>query len=427
MDDGIEKTQECYNFPGIRDLFKKHKSPSAKSHHHHHHHKNNHVSSHNNKIKPSNEGQDEDIFKVNHEKKQNAYNHMNGVKKIMIKRNGVEELNKMNHRHDDDGHNNCFRAIILLSTSKKKQIQSKVSATDLPDYTTGTRQIEKIPSRSRSFDTTPSIGRSRSIDNSRRSENWGKAPNNSRVPSINRTTSTGSRTNSFNGRNINGSFVKRSTSIGRSTSDDVTSSLRKINVCRSGPIIMFSNSSGVLKPPAIEQHLECSLEELCYGCVKNIKVSRDVYSFTGQIIQQEEVLTVNVKPGWKTGTKITFQGSPKDEKPGEYPADVVFIITEKHHPWFRRNEDELELEIEIPLADALTGCTLTIPLLGREKMSLSIDDIVYPGFEKTLVGHGMPNQKKPHHRGDLKVKFLVEFPKSLTVEQQSEILTILSS
>jgi hypothetical protein len=39
---------------------------------------------------------------------------------------------------------------------------------------------------------------------------------------------------------------------------------------------MFSNSMGKMKPPAIERPLECTLEELCYGCMKKIEITRDV-------------------------------------------------------------------------------------------------------------------------------------------------------
>uniref|UniRef100_A0A1I7WSA7 J domain-containing protein n=1 Tax=Heterorhabditis bacteriophora TaxID=37862 RepID=A0A1I7WSA7_HETBA len=40
---------------------------------------------------------------------------------------------------------------------------------------------------------------------------------------------------------------------------------------------------------------------------------------------EDKVLTINIKPGWKSGTKITF---PKegDQHPGRVPADIVFVI-----------------------------------------------------------------------------------------------------
>lgn len=104
-----------------------------------------------------------------------------------------------------------------------------------------------------------------------------KTPNNSRTPSLNRTSSTFNRTNSMKN---SGPLNRSTTSIGRSTSDVNAKFRRASNVTKSGPI-MFSNSSGMLKPPPSEEQLECTLDELYHGCVKRIKVSRRVYTFTG--------------------------------------------------------------------------------------------------------------------------------------------------
>ncbi|KAJ7959156.1 dnaJ-like subfamily B member 13-like [Quillaja saponaria] len=193
---------------------------------------------------------------------------------------------------------------------------------------------------------------------------------------------------------------------------------------RSSTPIMFSNSSGLLKPPAVERRLECKLEELCYGCTKKIKITRDVVTNTGQIVQQEEILTIKVKPGWKKGTKITFEGKG-NERPGSYPAGITFVIAEKRHPLFRRDGNDLELAVEIPLRKALTGCTMSVPLLGGERKSLKIEDIIYPGYEKIISGQGMPISNEKGKRGNLKITFLVDFPKQLTDEQRSEIVSIL--
>ena len=40
---------------------------------------------------------------------------------------------------------------------------------------------------------------------------------------------------------------------------------------------------------------------------------------------EDKVLTITVKPGWKSGTKVTF---PKegDQVPGRIPADIAFTI-----------------------------------------------------------------------------------------------------
>ncbi|KAK6938384.1 Chaperone DnaJ, C-terminal [Dillenia turbinata] len=207
---------------------------------------------------------------------------------------------------------------------------------------------------------------------------------------------------------------------------------------RSTTPIMYSNSTGVMKPPAVEKKLECTLEELCFGTVRKIAITRHVLLDSGFVFfsylpillffrlmeEEEEVLTIKVKPGWKIGTKITFEGMG-DEMPGMQPADVIFEIAEKRHPLFRREGDDLELAIEIPLVQALTGSSFDIPLLGGEKMHLKIDDVISPGYEKIIAGQGMPISKEEGRRGNLKITFLVEFPMDLTCNQRKDAYNIL--
>ncbi|XP_061359960.1 uncharacterized protein LOC133304006 [Gastrolobium bilobum] len=193
---------------------------------------------------------------------------------------------------------------------------------------------------------------------------------------------------------------------------------------RNSTTIMYSNSSGVLKPPPIEKYLECTLEELCYGCKKEIKITRDVFTDTREIVQEEELLTINVEPGWKKGTTVTFEGKGNERICG-YREDIIFFISEKTHQLFRREGDDLELGVEIPLLEALTGGTIPIPLLGGEEMSLIVDDIIYPGYEKIITGQGMPISREPGKRGNLIITFLVEFPTQLTNYQRSEVVALL--
>ncbi|KAJ6427664.1 hypothetical protein OIU84_023121 [Salix udensis] len=186
--------------------------------------------------------------------------------------------------------------------------------------------------------------------------------------------------------------------------------------------IIFSQSTHLRKPPPIEKKLECTLEELCYGCVKQIMISRDVI-INGIIEQQGEMVSITVKPGWKRGTRITFDGKG-DERPGYQPADLIMVIDEKTHLLFERDDDDLVYKVEIPLVKALVGCSLSIPLLEGEKMSLSFD-LIFPGYVKIIKGQGMPIAKEIGKRGDLRIGFLINFPMFLSSEQRFNASTIL--
>ncbi|XP_041996604.1 dnaJ homolog subfamily B member 4-like [Salvia splendens] len=141
-------------------------------------------------------------------------------------------------------------------------------------------------------------------------------------------------------------------------------------------------------------------------------------------VEEDETVTIKVEPGWRRGTKITFEGKG-NQMPGTKAADLVFMIAEKEHPLFKTQEDDLQMGAEIMLVDALTGCTLPLPLLGGETTSLGIEDVVHTGYVRTIQGQGMPKQHEPGTRGDLIVNVSAKFPETLTQEQRSTAATIL--
>ncbi|KAG1328089.1 dnaJ-like subfamily B member 1 [Cocos nucifera] len=180
------------------------------------------------------------------------------------------------------------------------------------------------------------------------------------------------------------------------------------------------------KPPPVEHKLECTLEELFRGCKKEVKFTRDIVTKNGLITHQEERHTIKVKPGWKKGTKITFEGMG-DQRQGCVPADVVILISERKHPIFKRVGNDLVLKVEVPLVNALTGWTFSFPLVSGEKMSCSFhDEIIHPGYEKVIKGQGMPLVHEKGFRGDLRIKFHIIFPTKLSDDQRSSIVELLN-
>ncbi|CAH2035644.1 unnamed protein product [Thlaspi arvense] len=191
------------------------------------------------------------------------------------------------------------------------------------------------------------------------------------------------------------------------------------------PILYSSSSANVAKPPPTVKKLRCTLEELCNGCTKKIKIKRDIITTSGQMSQEEETVEIKVYPGWKEGTKVTFN-KKGNEAMGSGPADLTFMIIEKEHDVFKREGDDLEMEVEVSLVEALTGCELSIDLPDGENMILKIEDIIEPGYVTVVQGKGMPILKeKWKKRGDLRVRFRTKFPQQLTDDQRAEIQSIL--
>lgn len=166
--------------------------------------------------------------------------------------------------------------------------------------------------------------------------------------------------------------------------------------------------------PPIEHDLYVSLEDINRGVTKRMKISRRVVANDGTVRKEEKVLAINVKPGWKSGTKITFQREG-DQAPNKIPADIVFIIRDKPHPHFKREGSDLKYTCQISLKEALCGARAEIPLLGGERMVVNLqDEVVQPNTVKRIVGKGLPNPKDVNRKGDLIVNFDIQFPERLS-------------
>ena len=164
---------------------------------------------------------------------------------------------------------------------------------------------------------------------------------------------------------------------------------------------------------AIERTIELSLEDLFHGCTKKMKISRKVLSADGTTSHEEKILTIDVKPGWKAGTKVTFPREG-DQSPDRIPADIVFIIGEKHHDQFSRDGNDLRYKAKISLKQALCGGEVQVPRIDGKPIILKRDKVTTPDTEKVYHGDGMPISKHPGKRGDLIVSFDINFPTSLS-------------
>lgn len=179
------------------------------------------------------------------------------------------------------------------------------------------------------------------------------------------------------------------------------------------------------QPPPIQKQLYCTLEELYTGCVKKMRVIRQKLDHDTLTAKPEEkILRIDVKPGWKPGTRITFEKTG-DESPGMVAADIVFVLAEKPHETFRRHRNNLYMKKRICLRDALVGATIRVPLLNGRTLDICPGCVIYPGYTHTSPGNGMPISKKPGEAGDLVVEFDVVFPTSLTEEQKGGLARLL--
>lgn len=180
------------------------------------------------------------------------------------------------------------------------------------------------------------------------------------------------------------------------------------------------------KGAMIERTLPCSLEDLFKGTTKKMKISRDVSDGTGRSTTVEEILAIEIRPGWKKGTKITFPEKGNEQR-GVIPSDLVFIIDEKPHAVFKRDGNDLVVTQKISLAEALTGYTAQITTLDGRSLTIPVNSVISPTYEEVVKGEGMPIPKEPTRKGNLRIKFDIKFPTRLTSDQKKGIKLLLTS
>ncbi|NWI04168.1 DJB13 protein, partial [Tichodroma muraria] len=204
------------------------------------------------------------------------------------------------------------------------------------------------------------------------------------------------------------------------------------------------------RDPPIVRDLYVSLEDLFHGCTKKIKISRRVMNEDGRTSTiRDKILTIDVQPGWRRGTRITFE-KEGDQGPNIIPADITFVVQEKLHPRFKRIDNNLlyvatiplakvkgaglhlwalglqqQLLVPLPALQALTGCTLDVWTLDGRLLNIPINDIVDPKYYKMVPGEGMPLSQDPQRKGDLYIYFDILFPKRLSPEVKTLLKSIL--
>jgi len=132
-----------------------------------------------------------------------------------------------------------------------------------------------------------------------------------------------------------------------------------------------------------------------------------------KVVPEAKVLEVHIDKGMKNGQNITFSGESNQE-PGVKAGDVVIQLHEKKHSVFKRRGDDLLMEIEIELVEALCGFRRVVKQLdGRQLVVTSLPGEVLADNDLRLIrGEGMPVYRDPYTRGNLYIKFSVNFPEA---------------
>jgi len=137
-----------------------------------------------------------------------------------------------------------------------------------------------------------------------------------------------------------------------------------------------------------------------------------------KVVLVERTISVDIPPGVDDGTRIRLSGEGEPGMRGGPPGNLYVVLQVKPHKVFRRNDNNILLELDVNVAQAALGDKITVPCLDGEE-ELVVPAGTQGGEVFRLKGRGVPHLRR-NGRGDQLVVVHVATPTKLT-EQQKQL------
>ncbi|MCE1252399.1 MAG: molecular chaperone DnaJ [Anaerolineae bacterium] len=126
--------------------------------------------------------------------------------------------------------------------------------------------------------------------------------------------------------------------------------------------------------------------------------------------------TVSVPGGVDNGTQVRLAGEGQPGANGGPNGNLYIELRVKEHKFFKRRKDDVVLDLNINMAQAVLGADVEIPTVdGQTKLNIPAG--TQPGKIFNIKGKGVPHLRGTG-RGDQLVVVNVEIPTRLTAEQR---------
>lgn len=178
--------------------------------------------------------------------------------------------------------------------------------------------------------------------------------------------------------------------------------------------------------------VECSLNELYCGCMKEVSYLKTLLNNDGRTTREEMVSRViDIKPGYENGSRIVLRGEG-NESNGKKTSDLIFRVKEVKHAEFERKGNDLIYTAKVSLIQALCSETVKIVTLDGRVLLVAVDEIIAPKTLKRIEGEGMPiwageDAEGGVRKGNLYIRFDIGFPETLDQEAKEAVVEILKN
>lgn len=143
-------------------------------------------------------------------------------------------------------------------------------------------------------------------------------------------------------------------------------------------------------------------KDRCDGCKGN------------KTIEEKKEIVIHIDKGMKDGQKVVFRGEGHF-LPDSVQGDIIVLLKEQSHDKFKREHNDLIVNQTISITEALCGFDILIKHLDGRELHVKSDpgNVIKNGDIKVVANEGMPIYKNPFEKGQMFLKFTVEFPESI--------------
>ncbi|MEG0994439.1 MAG: molecular chaperone DnaJ [Bacilli bacterium] len=153
----------------------------------------------------------------------------------------------------------------------------------------------------------------------------------------------------------------------------------------------------------------------CGGRGKTFETSCNKCRGTGKI-KKNRVISVTIPSGVDNGNRLRISNKGEAGSNGGPSGDLYIEFIVKEHEYFKREDDDIYLEVPITITEAILGCKKEIPTVYG-KIILTIPEGSNSGDKQRIKGKGVNNESN-YHKGDMYLIINVIMPKKLSRDQK---------
>lgn len=127
-------------------------------------------------------------------------------------------------------------------------------------------------------------------------------------------------------------------------------------------------------------------------------------------IAHTEPVEVRIPPGVQSGSRLRVAGKGNAGRNGGPAGDLYITIRVEPHPFFRREADNIEIQVPITVSEAGLGAKIEVPTIDGRAL-LKVPQGTQNGQKFRLREKGVMNSRKDR-RGDEIVEVVIRAPKA---------------